>query len=63
VSVIKVKVTITKIEIQFQLKNLSLLWSIDAKLGVSVAYIKKQFWIVTQVSVVKVKFTVNKIEI
>jgi len=34
VSVIKVKVTVTKIEIQFPLNNFSLLWSIDTKLAV-----------------------------
>jgi len=31
--VIKVKVTVTKIEIQFPLNNFSLLWPIDTKLG------------------------------
>jgi len=33
VSVIKVKVTVTKIEIQFPLNNFSLLWPIDTKPG------------------------------
>jgi len=33
VYVIKVKVTVTKIEIQFPLNNFSLLWPIDTKLG------------------------------
>ena len=42
---------------QFPLNNFSLLWSIDTKLGVSVAYIKVQLWIATQVSVIKVKVT------
>jgi len=58
--VIKVKVTVTKIEIQFLLNNLSLLWPIDTKLSVWVAYIKAQLWIATQVSVIKVKVTVTK---
>jgi len=34
VSVIKVKVTVTKKEMQFPLKNFSLLWPIDTKLAV-----------------------------
>jgi len=58
--VVKVKVTVTKKEIQFQLNNFSLLWSIDTKLGVWVAYIKTQLGIATQVSVIKVKVTVTK---
>jgi len=49
-----------KIEIQFPLNNFSLLWHIDSKLGVLVAYIKVQLWIATQVSVFKVKVTVTK---
>jgi hypothetical protein len=49
-----------KIEIQFPLNNLSLLWAIDAKLGVYVAYIKRQLGIATQLSVIKVKVTVAK---
>jgi len=61
--VIKVKVTVTKIEIQFPLINFSLLWPIDTKLGVWLAYMKAQLWIATQVSVIKVKVTVTKIEI
>jgi len=63
VSVIKIKVTITKIEIQFLLNNFSLLWPIDTKLAVWVAYIKTQLGIATQVSLIKVKATVSKIEI
>jgi len=59
-SVIKVKVTVTKIEIQFLLNNFSLLWPIDTKLGVWVAYIKTQIGIDTQVYVIKVKVTVTK---
>jgi len=47
VSVIKVKVTVTKIEIQFPLNNFSLLWPIDINLAVWVAYIKKQLGIAT----------------
>ncbi len=49
-----------KIEIQFPLNNLSLLWPIDSKLGVWVAYIKRQLGIATQMSVIKVKVTVAK---
>jgi len=60
VSVIKVKVTVTKIEIQFLLNNFSLLWPIDTKLGVWVAYINRQLGIATQVYVIKVKVTVTK---
>jgi len=58
--VIKVKVTVTKIEMQFLLNNLSLLWPIDTKLAVWVAYIKTQLGIATQVYVIKVKVTVTK---
>jgi len=58
--VIKVKVNDTKIEIQFQLNNLSLLWPIDTKLGVWVAYIKTQLGIATHVYVIKVKVTIIK---
>jgi len=36
-----------------------LLWPIDAKLGVWVAYIKTQLGIATQASVIKVKVTVT----
>jgi len=60
VSVIKVKVTVTKIEIQFLLNSYSLLWPIDTKLAVWVAYIKMRLGIATQVSVIKVKVTVTK---
>jgi len=58
--VIKVKVTVTKIEIQFPLYNFSLLWPIDTKLSVWVAYVKTQLGIATQVSVIKVKINVTK---
>jgi len=44
----------------FRLKNLSLLWPIDTKLAVWVAYIKRQLGIATQVSVIKVEVTVTK---
>jgi len=37
-----------------------LLWPIDTKLAVFVAYIKAQLWIATQMSVIKVKVTVTK---
>jgi len=47
-------------EIQFPLNNFSLVWLIDTKLAVWVAYIKTQFGIATQVSVIKVKVTVTK---
>jgi len=63
VSVIKVNVNVTKIENQFPLNDFSLLWPIDTKLGVWVAYIKTQLGIATQVSVIKAKVTVAKIEI
>jgi hypothetical protein len=46
-----------KIEIQFLPNNLSLLWPIDAKLSVWVAYKKRH---ATQMSVIKVKVTVAK---
>jgi hypothetical protein len=39
---------------------LSLLWPIDAKLGVWVAYIKRQLGIAIQMFVIKVKVTVAK---
>ena len=44
----------------FPLNNFSLLWPIDNKLGVWVAYIKTQLGIATQVSVIRVKVTVTK---
>jgi len=47
-------------EIHFPLNNFSLLWPIDTKLAVCVAYIKTQFGIATLVSVIKVKVTVTK---
>ena len=47
-------------EIQFPLNNFSLLWPIDTKLAVWVAYIKTLLGIATQVSVIKVKDTVTK---
>ena len=48
------------VNFRFPLNNFSLLWPIDTKLGVWVAYIKRQLWIATQVSVMKVKVTVTK---
>ena len=36
-----------------------MLWPIDSKLGVWVAFIKSQLWIATQVSVIKVKVTIT----
>ena len=44
----------------FSLNNFSLLWHIDTKLAVWVAYFKAQLKIATQVSVIKVKVTVTK---
>jgi len=43
------------------LNNFSLLWPVDTKLAVWIAYIKTQLGIATQVSVIKVKvaFTSN----
>jgi hypothetical protein len=56
----KTRSLLLKIEIQFLLNNMSLLWLIDAKPGVWVAYKKRQLGIGTQVSVIKVKVTVAK---
>jgi len=50
---------ITKIEIQFPLNDFSLLWPIDTKLGVWVAYIKTQLGIAIHLYVIKVKVTVT----
>jgi len=47
-------------KLRFPLNNFSLLWPIDTKLGLSVAYIKSQLGIATQVYVIKVKVTVTK---
>jgi len=47
-----IKVTVTK-KNQFPINNLSLLWPIDTKLAVWVAYIKTQLVIATQASVIK----------
>jgi len=44
----------------FPLNNLSLIWPIDTKHAVWVAYIKTQRGIATHVSVIKVKVTVTK---
>ena len=44
----------------FPLNNFSLLWPIDTKLAVWLAYIKTQLGIATQVSVIKLKVTVTK---
>ena len=57
---IKVKVTVTKNRNSVLLNNFSLLWPIDTKLAVWVAYIKTQLGIATQVYVIKVKDTVTK---
>jgi len=51
------------VKLRFPLNNFSLLWPIDTKLAVWVAYIKRQLVIATQVSVIKVKVTVTKKEI
>ena len=47
------------VKLRFPLNNFSLLWPIDTKLAVWVAYIKTQLGIATQVSVIKVKVTVT----
>ena len=44
----------------FRLIKLSLLCPIETKLGVWVAYVKRQLGIATQVSVIKVKVSVTK---
>jgi len=44
----------------FPLNNFSLLWPIDTKLAVWVAYLNTQREIATQVSVIKVKVTVTQ---
>jgi len=48
------------VNLWFPFNNFSLLWPIDTKLAVWVAYIKRQLGIATQVSVIKVNFTVTK---
>ena len=63
VSVIKVKVTVTYIEIQFLLNNFILLRPIETKFAVWKDYTKTQLGIATHVSVIKVKVTVTNIEI
>jgi len=49
------------VNVWFPLNNFSLLWPIDTKLAVWIAFIKRQLGIATQVSVIKVKVTVTKI--
>jgi len=44
----------------FPLNNFSLLWPIDTKLAVWLAYIKRQIGSATQVSMVKVTVTKNR---
>jgi len=48
------------IKLRFPLNNFSLLWLIDTKLAVWVAYIKTKIGIANQVYVIKVKVTVTK---
>jgi len=48
------------VKLRYPLNNFSLLWPIDTKLAIWVAYIKRQLGIATQVSVIKVKVTVTK---
>ena len=55
---IKISVTVAKIENKFPVKNLSWLRFIDARLGVLVAYFKRQLGIAARVSVDKVNVTV-----
>jgi len=49
-----------KIEIQFPLNNFSLLWPIDTKIAVWLAYIKAQLGIDTQVFEINVTVTKNR---
>ena len=52
------------VNVWFPDDNLSLLWSIDTKLGVWIIYVKRRLGIDTQVSVIKVNVTIaKKIEI
>jgi len=48
------------VNFSFPFNNFSLLWPIDTTLAVWVAYIKRQLGIATQVSVIRVNFTVTK---
>jgi len=48
------------VKLRFPLNNFCLLWPIDTKLAVWVAYIKRQRGIATQVSGIKVKVTITK---
>jgi len=48
------------IKLRFLLNNFSLLWPIDTKLAVWIAYIQRQLGIATQVSGIKLKVTVTK---
>jgi len=52
--------SVQEMAIRFLFNNFSLLWHIDTKLAVWVAYIKTQLGIATQVSVIKVKVSVTK---
>jgi len=61
-SVIRINVTVAKIVNQFLLNILNLLRRFNTKFSIWVAYIKWQLGIATQVSVIKVKDTVAKIE-
>jgi len=51
---------LNSVKLGFPLNNFSLLWPIDTKLAVWVAYTKTQLGIATQVYVIKVKVTVTK---
>jgi len=48
------------VKLRFLLNNFSLLWPIDTKLAVWVAYTKRQLGIATQGFVIKVKVTVSR---
>ena len=48
------------VKLRFPLNNFCLLWPIDTKLAVWLAYIKTQLGIATQVFEIKVKVTVTK---
>ena len=52
--------TLNGVKLRFSLNNFSLLWPIDTKIAVWVAYIKRQIGIANQVSVIIVHVTVTK---
>jgi len=60
VSVIKVNVTVSKIENPLMLNTFSFSWLIFTKLGVRVAYVKRQLGISIHMPVFKIKVNVAK---